>query len=481
MIALRSLPVRIVLTSLALSYVLLFHPSVGCGQAFQLGVHDISGSTSCQADVYDSNGATYSDGGGIPVTPTVTDNEWTADLDATCGAVLNDVGVCPENDGFLHTVSEGCRGQVSLRLVEGRFPYISFIATGDAFSASFPNCTAFANARSVQTGNILWNDVLYPGGPGDITAILNVDFAPSYAGPPSGRDCATGSILINFTDQYGHSLTGGYFLGAELNCSGPPSPNVVPAVVIHSQGSLVYIWGQLQASAEAESALQTVRLGLKYYSGIESSAIRASAIRLLTTAVSPSTIYKQLFYLTPGSPGESVTTQSGFNYLSPCSSSVSPSKATVKVSKLGTPNESFKFAGMAPFPGQFDTTANGVRIHLTDALGNDVLDVTIPGGAYDTTTKTGWRHKDGGPTWTYKNPTGLLGIQTVRVKQSVTNVSWKVKGKGTSLRVGLDALPLVAEFQAAPATPQNGLCARAKFAIQTGCVPNAAGTGFGCS
>ena len=57
-------------------------------------------------------------------------------------------------------------------------------------------------------------------------------------------------------------------------------------------------------------------------------------------------------------------------------------------------------------------------------------------------------------------------------------MSWTVKGKRTALHVDLGGLPLVAELQLAPATPQNGLCAKADFAVQTGCVPNRAGTGF---
>src|SRR5262249_21634812 len=61
-----------------------------------------------------------------------------------------------------------------------------------------------------------------------------------------------------------------------------------------------------------------------------------------------------------------------------------------------------------------------------------IVDVVVPGGAYDPLTRTGWQVTGNGTTFTYKNPTGLLGLTKVRAKTSAATpglVTFTVKGK----------------------------------------------------
>jgi hypothetical protein len=83
-----------------------------------------------------------------------------------------------------------------------------------------------------------------------------------------------------------------------------------------------------------------------------------------------------------------------------------------------------------------DPVARGVRVVVADAASAVLLDVTVPGGAYDESVKTGWKVKK--TTWTWQgNLDGLTKAHGRRPRRplretwfaAATCVSQTGKGK----------------------------------------------------
>jgi hypothetical protein len=93
---------------------------------------------------------------------------------------------------------------------------------------------------------------------------------------------------------------------------------------------------------------------------------------------------------------------------------------------------------LAPLSGALpDPVARGVRVVVTDASSAVLLDVTIPGGAYDKSVKTGWKVKK--TTWTWQgNLDELTKVKLVGKTPGMLKVTATAKG---------------ASFPAAPALP----------------------------
>ncbi len=121
--------------------------------------------------------------------------------------------------------------------------------------------------------------------------------------------------------------------------------------------------------------------------------------------------------------------------------------ATLQVAKLGSPagDETLALKGKALIPTTpaIDPVATGVRVALAQANGLDddqiLYDVTIPGGAYDSMTKSGWKSNSKHTAFNYANPAGVLGITNVAIKiagkaPALTTVT--VKGKNLSMPPG---------------------------------------------
>src|SRR5262249_59016756 len=79
-----------------------------------------------------------------------------------------------------------------------------------------------------------------------------------------------------------------------------------------------------------------------------------------------------------------------------------------------------------PSQPPIDPIANGLRILLTDALGNTVIDAFLPGGAYSTDTKAGWRGS--GLAWSYTN-----GGQSLPLIQGISKVTLHGRASQPSL------------------------------------------------
>src|SRR5262249_35825265 len=79
----------------------------------------------------------------------------------------------------------------------------------------------------------------------------------------------------------------------------------------------------------------------------------------------------------------------------PCTNGAPATKQKIIAAKLLPPSgdEKLSVKGQAVLPSTptIDPTTRGARLLLTSATGATLLDVTVPQGAYDVPTKTGWK------------------------------------------------------------------------------------------
>jgi len=149
-----------------------------------------------------------------------------------------------------------------------------------------------------------------------------------------------------------------------------------------------------------------------------------------------------------------------------CSDPAAVDKAKLKITGVDRqPGEQgLTLSGEMTIPNTpaYDPIADGVLVTVDDAGGTVVLDVRVPGGAFDNLTKQGWKVNGAGSAWTFKSKTGVVGITTVSLKQNKkdpTRVKWKVVGKNGGYAAAGAALPLRALLSVDPA----GQCGDADF------------------
>jgi len=159
-----------------------------------------------------------------------------------------------------------------------------------------------------------------------------------------------------------------------------------------------------------------------------------------------------------------------------CATSVAASKSTIRIRRLDTPpgDDALALRGEVTLPHPFtpplDPVANGVELIVVDANGARVLDVVLPGGAYERATKIGWKAAGNGRKWTYVNrgATPPSGITNVIIKDRSTRspglVQFAVKGRNGSYSVDEASLPLTALVALQPPAVESSQCALASFA-----------------
>jgi parallel beta-helix repeat protein len=167
------------------------------------------------------------------------------------------------------------------------------------------------------------------------------------------------------------------------------------------------------------------------------------------------------------------------------------SKARLIVKRLDTPPGddllTFRGALVVPFPfvPPLDPVAGGISVVVEDAAGARVLDVTVPGGAYDRVRKVGWQAARSGTGWKYVDgsatPPG--GITRVTVKDRSRKqpglLKVTVTGKRGSYPVDPASVPLSGLLILDPPTAATGQCGVATFVgPKQRCT--AAGTGVNC-
>jgi len=118
-----------------------------------------------------------------------------------------------------------------------------------------------------------------------------------------------------------------------------------------------------------------------------------------------------------------------------CAAPTTLASGKVTIANLLTPPGDDKLAMKATLTvdagAGVDPVASGLTV-LADAGGAVVLDVVVPGGAFDTDTGVGWKANHALTAWTYKNPGGLAGITAVKVKRATAapeTVKITIRGK----------------------------------------------------
>lgn len=146
-----------------------------------------------------------------------------------------------------------------------------------------------------------------------------------------------------------------------------------------------------------------------------------------------------------------------------CLATVVDAKLTLSRLKAPPGDESLAWSGtLVPLAGPApDPLVTGVRVLVTDAAAT-LLDVTVPGGAYDKPSKTGWKVKK--TTWTWQGALG--GLTKVKlVGKTPGTLKLSVTAKNASLP-SAPVLPLKARLVAdGPA----GRCGETAFTA-TACV-----------
>ena len=130
-----------------------------------------------------------------------------------------------------------------------------------------------------------------------------------------------------------------------------------------------------------------------------------------------------------------------------------------------------------PFTPALDPAAVGLGIVISDVDGGRVLDLLVPGGAFDPVTKIGWKASPG--TWKYSNrsdgaPAGITAITIKDLsKRTPGLLRFSVKGRRGSYPVDPAKLPLTGLVILDPPTAETGQCGQAAFAgPATSCTGN---------
>jgi cysteine-rich repeat protein len=161
--------------------------------------------------------------------------------------------------------------------------------------------------------------------------------------------------------------------------------------------------------------------------------------------------------------------------IDPCADGVSIADARVKVSKYTTPlgDDRVKMRGTLPFgaPVSLTPDSNGFRVVLQDALGDEIFDAAVPGGA-------GWISNPIGTKWKYRSPVAIGGVVNV-VKLSIprndpAKVKFSLSGRDGSYAMPSPSLPVRATLLLDPLDPMSQECGEARF-------PGPPGTSPSCS
>lgn len=145
-------------------------------------------------------------------------------------------------------------------------------------------------------------------------------------------------------------------------------------------------------------------------------------------------------------------------------------KTKLTLSKLDVPegDDRVRLKGMMQLPPgpDVDPILNGIRLLITDGSGIALVDATVPGGAFNPNSKTGWRANGGRSVFSFKSPGGnpaLSGIQRVILKGNPF-----APGALRILLIGRDGIypkpetaPITVMINVTQNTP--GQCAEAKF------------------
>jgi hypothetical protein len=148
-------------------------------------------------------------------------------------------------------------------------------------------------------------------------------------------------------------------------------------------------------------------------------------------------------------------------------------KQKLVLSKLLPPSTDDKlslksFFTSMPSTPTINPIANGLRVLISDSMGNIPVDVTVPGGAYDAGTRTGWKVNGAGTAWTFRTPNtvlanGIIKAQVRAIPSTPGKYKVGVKGKDGNYPVNPANLPLVGTVVIDVPLAATGQCGDATF------------------
>jgi parallel beta-helix repeat protein len=150
-------------------------------------------------------------------------------------------------------------------------------------------------------------------------------------------------------------------------------------------------------------------------------------------------------------------------------------KPRLDIGGLDTPTAddrlTFKGRALLPYPltPALDPVAVGVGILIEDALGTRVLELSIPGGAYDAVTKVGWKASPTRGVWKYVDrsadpPSGVASVSIKDLSRKTPGVvQFSVKGRRSLYPVDVANLPLTGVLVFDPPTAETGQCGETAF------------------
>jgi hypothetical protein len=194
-------------------------------------------------------------------------------------------------------------------------------------------------------------------------------------------------------------------------------------------------------------------------------------------------------------PGQEDTDGDGIgDACDPCNNvlSILVSQPVLVLGNLTAPagSHTFNFRGTLSLPpplDEIDPAADGLRVVFADAIGEPLLDTTIP-------ASTGWSVNRRRTTWRYRNPLGADGIAKILIRRSrkqPDRIQFVIVGRHASFpmdswtqETAPSYLPLAATLVLDPPFAMTGQCGEAEFpgprpAPQ--CTFRKQGTILGCS
>jgi len=160
---------------------------------------------------------------------------------------------------------------------------------------------------------------------------------------------------------------------------------------------------------------------------------------------------------------------------SACAAGAPVEKARIALRKLHTPpgDDLLSFEGRLlaphPFDPPLDPAAVGVGVVVEDAAGTRVVDVQVPGGAFDPATKVGWKASRSGRSWTFvdRSDAPRAGITRIAIRDLSSKqpglVQFRVTGKRGSYALDPAEVPLSGLLILDPPTAETGQCGTASF------------------
>ena len=145
--------------------------------------------------------------------------------------------------------------------------------------------------------------------------------------------------------------------------------------------------------------------------------------------------------------------------------------------KLDTPpgDDRLRFKGELqltyPFNPPLDPLTRGIRFLIHDALGTQVLDTTIPGGAFDLATQEGWSKRTDGNVFIYRHTGEIVplidGVKKVVIRNQSNRSPGLLKfvlvGRNGSYGVAPANIPIRVTVVIDPPVAMTGQCAEAVF------------------